>query len=188
MKNFLQIANGVDIMPLLFAIQRQPHLWDKNTLRTRHKQSPHTQVSDIWLRFNDLSPYQKSEEYSGIVDEHESINYPAFSELPQARILIFSLMARVEGERLGRCIISKLPAGCSIDPHVDGGSHASYYERFHIPLQTNKDCLFRCGDESVLMIPGTVWWFNNAIEHEVVNQGVDDRIHLIVDIKTSVMK
>jgi hypothetical protein len=33
------------------------------------------------------------------------------------------------------------------------------------------------------MRTGEVWWFNNAIEHEVVNNSADDRIHLIVDIR-----
>lgn len=178
MKHFLKIADGVDALPLLMALKANPGLWDQNTLRTTHPQTPHKQVSDIWLRFNDL---QHGAE--GVIDEHESVNYPAFQALPQARPLIFGLMSRIEGERLGRCLITRLPPGGRIDPHEDGGSHAAYYERFHIVLQSLPGNLFRCGDETIHMRPGEVWWFDNAVEHEVVNNSADERIHLIVDIR-----
>lgn len=185
MKNFLKIAEGVDVVPLLVEIAAQPELWDQNTLRTAHPQTAHRQVSDIWLRFNDLSGYEKTGDVAAVVDEHESINYEAFRRLPAARFLIFSLMARVQGERLGRCLITKLPPGARIDPHVDGGSHAAYYERYHIVLQAQPGVVFRAGDESVFMRPGEVWWFDNAQEHEVVNSSADDRIHIVVDIRVS---
>ncbi len=185
MRNFLKIADAVDVVPLLLALSQKQHLWDQNTLRTAHDATPHKQVSDIWLRFNDLELYRQTGDASSVIDQHESINYPALAELPQARTLIFNLMAYVQGERLGRCIITRLAPGCRIDPHEDGGDHAAYYERYHIALQSNPDVLFRCGDEMVQMMPGQVWWFDNSVEHEVINNGTDDRIHLIVDIRAS---
>ena len=165
------------------AIMRQPELWDKNTLRTEHEASPHTQVSDIWLRFNDLEKFKAENEYAGVIDEHESIDYPAFVLLPQARQLIFDLMRVVEGKRLGRVLITKMVPGTKIDPHVDGGEHAKYYERYHIILQNNPGSIFRCGKETICSAAGEVWWFNNQIEHEVINNSNDDRISMIVDIK-----
>jgi uncharacterized cupin superfamily protein len=51
-------------------------------------------------------------------------------------------------------------------------------------LKSGPGCNFRCGDEEVFMRPGDVWWFQNAIEHEVTNNSGDDRLHLIVDIRT----
>jgi hypothetical protein len=185
MKNFLRIAEGADVMPLLAELIRQPELWNQNTLRTTHELTPHKQVSDIWLRFNDTSLFEKTGEQASIVDEHESINYPALANLPAARQLIFGLMARVSGERLGRCLITKLRPGGHIAPHVDGGEHASYYERYHIVLQAMPGSMFRAGDETVQMRPGEVWWFDNSAEHEVINNGADDRIHMIVDIRAT---
>jgi hypothetical protein len=43
---------------------------------------------------------------------------------------------------------------------------------------------FRCGDEKVHMETGEVWWFQNALEHEVINNSAHERIHLIIDIRT----
>lgn len=185
MRNFRKLADNVDVVPLLLELTTQPELWDQNRLRTTHPMTPHKQVSDIWLRFNDLALYEQTGEASHVVDEHESINFPALRLLPAARNIIFSLMARVQGERLGRCLITRLPPGGKIDPHVDGGSHAAYYERFHVVLQAEPGSMFRAGDETVMMRPGEVWWFDNAQEHEVINNSGDDRIHLIVDIRVT---
>lgn len=182
MRNFLLLAQGVDVMPLLLAIQRQPELWDQNTLRTKHPDSPHTQVSDIWLRFNELPP---EGEESRVVDDCETVWYPAIHALPQARSLIFQLMTRVEGERLGRCMITRLAPGKCITPHPDRGAPAEYYDRYHIVLQSRPGSIFRCGGETVHMKAGEAWWFDNSVEHEVINNSDDDRIHLIVDIKAA---
>ena len=185
MRHFLKIAEGVDVIPLTLALYQQPGLWNQHTLRTQHPGTPHAQVDDIWLRFQDMAPYETTCEVSRIVDEHESINYPAMAALPQARALIFRLMARVEGERLGRVLITRLAPGGAITPHVDGGAHAAYYERFHLLLQGDAGSRFRAGDEVIAMAPGECWWFDNAQEHEVVNAGALDRLTMIIDIHTT---
>jgi hypothetical protein len=185
MQNFLRLAEGIAVMPLLLAIRRRPDLWDQNTLRTTHPGTPHTRVSDIWLRFNDLEKFRASGEATDLIDEHESVNYPAYKTLVEARPIVQNLMAFTAGERLGRVLITKLRPGDRIDPHEDGGSHADYYSRFHVVLESHPGVDFRCGDEHVYMAPGEVWWFNNKLEHEVRNNSAGDRIHMIVDIRTS---
>ncbi len=184
MRNFQLIATNVDVIPTLNALACHSDLWDQERLRTTHPLTPHHQVSDIILRFNDLKLYRASGDVSDILDEHESINHPAMFMLPQVRPILFDLMRRVEGERLGRVIITRMAPGTAIDPHIDGGEHAAYYDRYHVTLQNNPGSTFICGQESVYMTAGQVWWFNNAITHSVVNNSVDDRITLIVDIRT----
>lgn len=183
MRNFLRIAQNTNTMPLLQAVQRQPELWNTEKLRTTHQLSPHTEVEDILLRFNDIDKFRKTENAASILDEHESICHPAWDKLPQARAIVFDLMRYVEGFRLGRVIITRLAPGKKIAPHIDGGSHAEYYERYHCILQNNPGSNFRAGDEQVLMLPGDIWWFDNSIEHEVINNSMDDRITLIIDIR-----
>lgn len=182
MRNFQLMMTNVDVVPLLNAVMRNAHLWNQHKLRTTHENTPHSAVSDIWLRFNDLSLYENQE--AKVLDEHESINYPAFAVLPQARPLIFGLMNAVQGERLGRCLITRLAPGDRITKHADSGSHAAYFDRYHVVLQGHPGCVFNCGNETVQMRTGEVWWFQNQIEHEVINDSAADRIHLIVDIRT----
>ena len=104
MRNFVRIADGVEVVPLLLALARQPHLWNQNTLRTQHSGTAHAEVDDIWLRFNEIPEGQPERG----ADATECIYYPAFAALPLARPLIFGLMAKVEGVRLGRCMVTGL--------------------------------------------------------------------------------
>lgn len=184
MRNFHKIAEGVNVLSLQHAVARQPELWNQNRLRTTHPGTPHTQVDDIWIRFNDLKPYEESGEKAHILDQHESIWYPAADRLPQIRPIIFSLMTAVEGERLGRVLITRLGPGKRISPHIDGGDHAAYYDRYHITLQGLPGFKFRAGDEEICMRTGEIWWFDNSKEHELLNNSPHDRITLIVDIRT----
>lgn len=183
MRLFHKLAEGVTVLPLLHQIQARPDLWNQETLRTTHPQSPHTQVDDILLRFNDLEKWKATQDAAAVLDEHESIAYPAWKALPQAQAIVFGLMADVRAVRLGRVMITRLAPGGEIAPHEDGGSHAAYFDRYHVVLQGLPGSLFRCGGETVSMRTGEVWWFDNATTHSVVNNSSDDRIHMIVDLR-----
>lgn len=178
MRCFQQIASGVDVLPLLHAIQVQPKLWNMHSLRTMYPQSPHHEAEDIWIRFNPLSDDPLS-----MANDRDCVNYEAFHALPQVRPIIFDLMRRVEAEQLGRVIVTKLAPGKQITPHEDAGAPATYYERYHILLQNHPGSLFYCGDEAVCMKPGEVWWFDNTQMHSVVNNSKDDRLTMIVDVR-----
>lgn len=188
MKNFQQIVSGMDILPLLLAIKRRPELWKEDTYLRDYPQGPFKQIESIMLRFPAKSVHETEQELADHLsqyDQHENIDYPAYARLPEARSLVMGLMARVDGERLGRVMINKIAPGGVIYPHVDTKSHTDYYSRFHIVLQSQSGVLFRAGDEQIYMPTGSIWWFDNSQEHEVINNSADDRIHMIVDIRTS---
>ena len=183
MKHFQQLAAGINVTPLMNALQRQPELWNANPIRTQHPGTAHAEVSDILLRFNDLDEYIRTGDPSTITDDKEAIAYPAWDKLPQARSIIFDLMRTVEATRLGRVIITRLPPGKEITPHEDQGAPATYFERYQIALQSLPGALFHIGDETVNFRSGDVWWINNNVIHSVVNNSADDRIVMIVDLR-----
>lgn len=188
MRNFVKLFQGVDIKPLQLAIMRRPELWKEDTYLRDYPQGPFGDTETIMLRFpvKTVKATQAEIDTYGASDtHHESIDYPAYKLLTEARPLVMNLMAYVQGERLGRVMINKLQPGGKVFPHTDTPSHTDYYSRFHIVLASNPDVTFRSGDEIVYMEPGSIWWFNNAKEHEVINNGNCDRIHVVVDIRTS---
>lgn len=80
--------------------------------------------------------------------------------------------------------LMRLNAGAVIKPHKD---HALGYEdgdfRLHIPIVTNPDVNFMLGGERIVMNEGTCWYINANEEHAVSNNGLTDRIHLVIDGK-----
>jgi hypothetical protein len=81
MKMWDKIAAGLDVLPGYHAILRQPALWRGNTIPIRAKVNG------------------------------KYVNWFTFDMVPQLRVLIFSLMARFEGEELGQVEAIKVPAG-----------------------------------------------------------------------------
>jgi hypothetical protein len=188
MQNFLKIAEGIDTTPLRLAIKRRPELWREDTYLSDYPQGPFSEVESIILRFSDRSVHATEEalrEHLARFDQHESYDQPCYKLLPEARPMVMSLMARVAGERLGRVMVNKIKPGGVVFPHVDTPAHADYWDRFHIVLESQPGVIFRAGDERVYMPQDTVWWFQNAVEHEVINNSPGDRVHMVVDIRTS---
>lgn len=190
MRNFVKLAEGIDVVPVQLTLA-QTALWNQHTLRTATEGSPHRELDDIWLRMSDLEKCRQAGAAGAFVDHRESINYPGWHELPQIRKLVMALFMSVEGERLGRVLISRLPPGRRILPHKDIGADLTkyydsepYYSRFHLCVQGLPGSIFNCEDESVQMRTGEAWWFRNDLEHEVINNSADDRIHVVIDVRT----
>lgn len=191
MSHFLRIAAGVNVTPLMLAIARRPDLWKEDTYLRDYPQGPFGEVESIMLRFPekrvfeqeaDVEAYKRGEHF---YDQHESIDYPAYKILTEARPLVMNVFAAVAGERLGRVIINKIKPGGRIYPHPDTHEHASYYSRFHVVLQSAPGVVFRAEDEQTYWETGSVFWFNNAVEHEVINNSAVDRIHMVIDARCS---
>lgn len=182
MQSFLKIADGVNVAPLRLALIRQPELFGRRTARADTYDSPHTQMSDIWVRFN--SPENLSRDQGQFKDEHDSVWYPEAASLPEVRPIVFALMAAVEGERLGGILITKIPPGGGIAPHVDDGWHAGYYEKYFVPIQNDQGAVFGFDEGEIHATPGEVYWFNNSRPHWVKNDSTRDRIAMIVCIRS----
>lgn len=86
---------------------------------------------------------------------------------------------------VGRSRLMKLAAGSEVATHVDFNYHWYSRVRIHIPIITNADVTFFCGDEQVHMAAGESWIFDSWRRHRVVNDGADARIHLVIDTSGS---
>jgi len=174
MSKIRKIAGGVNVTPLLWALQANPQLWNADTQRTKDASSPHSQVDDIWVR------YSATPEEPG---PHEAVWYPAAAVLP-VREIVYPLMHFVRGERLGGILITRIRAGKQCKPHRDDGWHARYYEKFAVQVQSAPGQLFCFEGESLEALPGDTYTFDNSFEHWVTNDTPHDRITLICCIKT----
>lgn len=181
MNNFYLITKNINVTPLSLELIRQPHLWKEDSYLRDYPQGPFSDVETIFLRF---PPASVTELERSKRDQHECVWMDGSIHLPAALPLVYGLLAQIQGERLGRVMINKIRPGGRIYPHADSPEHATYWDRFHYVIASAPGVLFRCGDEKVNMDTGDVWWFQNSLEHEVINNSAQERIHLIIDIRT----
>ena len=166
---------------LVSQINSNPSVW--NRYRARTAQYVHSDVSDIWVRYNAWENFKG--DLGSFSNEHESTWYPVVSEIPYVKDITFQVMNFVRGERLGGILITKIPAGGKVNPHTDGGWHAEYYEKFAVQLASADGQAFCFEHASLSAKPGEVYTFNNSYPHWVVNESAEDRMTLIICIRRS---
>lgn len=89
------------------------------------------------------------------------------------------------GEVLARSRLMRLAAGAEVSPHIDFNYHWYTRVRIHIPIVTNPQVIFHCGDQQRHMQAGECWIFDSWREHRVVNDSDQDRVHLVIDTSGS---
>ena len=189
-KYFNKIAFDMNVMPLQLALRRLPKLFGKYDERCIGN-SPHRESTDLWIRYNkreavaDCGKPLTADHPAN--EPHRSVWYPAYYQLPQLRSIIFDLMSLVEGEELGTVLMVKLEPGKTIYTHCDGGWAAGYYEKYFIPVQIALGSVFTFPDGSFNAQLGDVYWFDNSVPHNYVNQSNQDTIMLIVVIRSDVV-
>ncbi|QBB72748.1 hypothetical protein ELE36_16965 [Pseudolysobacter antarcticus] len=80
----------------------------------------------------------------------------------------------------------KLAAGASIHEHRDLGlCFEQGAARLHVPVHTSPDVDFRLDDQSLSLGAGECWYINFDLPHRVTNRGVNDRVHLVIDLRVN---
>lgn len=184
MRQFHRIAQNIDVLPLLHSIQRKPFLWNQNRFRTTFPNTPHVDVDDIMLRFSDT---EKCTTTDNVIGDEFPVFHMAWFHLPEVKPIILDLMRWTKAYQLDRVLISRVRPGGRILPHADNdGSYVNTDDRarYHVVLQGLPGSLYTTGNETVQMLTGEVWWFNAHEIHHIENNSADDRIHLLVDVRT----
>jgi hypothetical protein len=169
------LSSGVNVAPMLWALHEHPELWDENRARTRDAGSPHHELHDIWARY--AAPGVDASK------PHEAVWYPCANLLP-VRELVYPLMSVLHGDQLGGVLITKIPPGKSCKPHSDPGWHARHYQKFALQIQSHPKQAFHFESQSLVTKPGDLFWFDNQYTHWVTNDSDQDRITMIVCIRT----
>lgn len=189
MSNFIKIADGLDVAPLVAQIDAQPDLWNQHPMRKITPGTPHAEMDDIWLRYNAYDRLAAGRE--SFNSEHVPVWYPAWKRLPAARPIIFGLMAAVEAEMLCGVFITRVPPHGKILPHVDRGWHPEYTDRLYVALKSPIGSLFSCNckngvTETITPNVGDVHMFDNSRIHWVENNSDDWKMTMIVSVRTDI--
>lgn len=93
---------------------------------------------------------------------------------------VMELMGEI-GAVWGRSRLMGLGANAIVPEHVDNKYYWRTHIRLHVPVITNPDVDFTCGDQTVNMAPGEAWVFDTFRRHHVHNRGSGQRVHLVFD-------
>jgi hypothetical protein len=177
---FELIARGCNIDAIRQEIANNTDLF--GALEYRKKSDVHAQMDDIWVRYNDLNNLDWND-LKAFNAEHDSVWYPCSERFPALKRFCGWLMYAVQGWRLGAVLITRLPAGGKILPHVDQSWHAQYYDKYYIPIENKEGSVFGFEQGNIRPELGDVWQFDNAYKHWVHNDTDSERIALIVCIR-----
>lgn len=178
----------IELLPNTYAVAEAAReldacsAWDLHTDRTARYGTPHEDVSDIWLRFRDLSEMGE-DKVAFFNGPHASAWYPCAKELPAVVELAGKVFRDVGGKELGGVLITRIPPGGEVKPHIDGGWHAGYYEKFAVQIKGNERQAFCFEGVELSATPGQCYTFDNSKLHWVVNDSEHERMTLIVCIR-----
>lgn len=81
--------------------------------------------------------------------------------------------------KLERCGFLSLPLAKEVGLHIDEGTYYKTRNRYHLSIQGTYE--YTCGDESIIVESGTLFYFNNKLMHSAKNIGNDVRITFVFD-------
>ena len=79
-----------------------------------------------------------------------------------------------------RCGFLSLPVGEIVGTHIDQGTYYQTKDRYHLSIQGRYK--YHCGDDEVIVEPGTLLWFDNKKPHGTENVGDEVRITFVFDV------
>ena len=177
--NFIRIADGLDVKPLLKLLDAKPELWKEIEIRQQFTGSPHKDTESIYVR----GPLKMSQYY--VLWDTGSYDYPCMEYLKPALVpLMRPILEKLEVKDMGRVLIVNLKPSGHVTKHNDQGTYADHYQRFHLVVKSNQWCSQTCGNQKQKFEVGEVWWFNHKKVHTADNVGTTDRVHIIFDCVT----
>ena len=178
LQNFKAVAFKLDVKPLQEYLEANPELWNLITAR-QDTATFHRDTQSIFIR----GPSEMT--VDNYFNTDSAVDYPIPQDLIQ---LLTPLLARIFEElkptKLGRVLLVKLKPDGHVIPHVDTGTYAKAYSRFHLAVSTSTGNFMFCDGKQQHIEAGDVWWFDHRKEHSVVNTSPEERIHLILDLDT----
>ena len=100
----------------------------------------------------------------------------AESEMPG----LMALRKEFKGKPLHRCGFLSLPIDGYVGAHIDEGVYYHTRNRYHLSILGKYQ--YFCGEDTIIVDPRTLFWFNNKMPHGAVNLGDETRITFVFDI------
>ncbi len=171
------IKTGIDVSGVVEQLEENSDDWGH--------QSKIDNAKSLLDRGYDELPVSALQLIMGIVKEEEdfvgdseiSVPTPAYGRHSE----VLSIIEReMPGRELHRCGFLSLPIDGIVGAHIDEGTYYHTRDRFHLSILGKYQ--YFVGNESIIVDPGTLLWFNNKVPHGTVNLGDEPRITFVFDM------
>ena len=175
------IKTGIDVSKVTEQLRKHPGDWDHQ----KEFEGVHSLVEDF--DFDDLpisnlqltiGAVRKKNEFVG--DSELNANTPAYKHHTE----IFKLIKKEFGDKeVQRCGFLALPVDEYVGAHIDEGTYYLTKDRYHLSIKGEYH--YFTGGETMVIKPGTLFWFDNKQPHGAVNSGDETRITFVFDVPHS---
>ena len=171
------IKDKIDVSKVIRQLKKNPQDWD-------HQKHIEDVQSLLDRGFDDLpvsalqlimGGVKSKEDFVG--DSEINIKTPAYQHHSEIRKI---LKKEFGGEEIHRCGFLSLPIDEIVGAHIDEGTYYLTRDRYHLSISGRYQ--YFVGNETVIVDPGTLFWFNNKLPHGTVNIADEVRITFVFDI------
>jgi len=174
MKNIRIIKTGVDVSKILEQLKQYPEDWgSQKDLQDAEQLDPTEYTVTVDVLQLIVGGVEAEGQYVG--NTEICIQTPAYEK--HTEILNY---LRKYFKKLRRCGFLALPIGEMVGSHIDEGTYYLTKDRYHLSIQGKYE--YSVGEETVIVEPGTLFWFNNKLPHKAVNIGDNVRITFVFDV------
>jgi hypothetical protein len=176
--NIKIIKTGINVNKILKQLKQYPEDWGgqktvEGAQSMLDRGFPEVEAGVLQLVMGGVD---SEDQYVG--DTEYCIKTPAYSRHTE----IVAFLKR-NFKKFGRCGFLSLPVGGSVGAHIDIGNYYQTRDRYHLAIQGKYK--YTVGNESYIVNPGTLLWFNNKLPHGTENVGDEVRITFVFDVPYS---
>ena len=179
MQNIKIIDSGINIAGVLLQLKQYPEDWNA----TRKMDGASNVVDTHGFPEVDTGVLQlvvgvitSADQYVG--DSEICAPTPSF----ERHTAVLGIIGRYSRD-VSRCAFLSLPVGGKVGTHIDIGSYYQTRDRYHLAIQGTYR--YTVGDESLVIKPGMLIWFNNKLPHSAENIGDGVRVTFVFDVKNA---
>jgi len=164
-----------DISLIQKEISNYTYEWDLDLTRQKEFKT-HKDTKMYQLQYMDYAWKE------GTSPKTETVNSLKSDGAKNQLLEIYNKLEEIYESRVVRVELIKMNANSRIAKHTDASSMLYIARRIHIPIITNQHVYFTVHDNTINMQEGIAYEINNYLAHEVINDGEQDRVHLIIDL------
>lgn len=174
MKNIRVIKTGINVSKIMAQLKEYPEDWGaQKKIEGTEQLDPTVYQVDAGVLQLVMGAVENPNQFVG--DTEICIPTPAYNH--HTEVIGF---LRRHFRSFARCGFLALPVGGFVGKHVDFGSYYLTKDRYHLSIQGRYE--YTVGDETIIVEPGTLLWFNNKVKHGTKNIGDEVRITFVFDV------